>query len=147
MNLTMKEMPLHVKKELEKLERIISPAMKKMTKYSLWTFPLLGVSIFNLVSLIFFGALNRDTLPLVLFLAIIGAIGMALYKEIKMQRKELQKISAEFMITRIQNSEVANDYHKKMYIELIKAQSIGKMMNSFIQFLNEEENRKRMLTS
>ncbi|WP_404328214.1 YwnF family protein [Mesobacillus maritimus] len=144
-NMKMPDMPNHVKKEIEKLQEILNPFMKKVAKYSMWTLPLVVFSFFNLLNLIYFGALNRDNLPIILFFAFTGAIGMALYKEVRIQRKEIQKISAKYIIERIKKSEIATESHKNQYIALVKEQSIGKMMNHFIMFLNEEENRRRLL--
>jgi nucleoid-associated protein YejK len=144
-NMKMPEMPNHVKKEIEKLQEILNPIMKKVAKYTMWTLPLVVFSIFNLVSLVFFSALNRDNFPMILFFAFTGAIGMAMYKEVRIQRKEIQKISAHYIIERIKQSEIATESHKKQYISLINKQPIGKMINHFIQFLNEEENRRRLL--
>lgn len=144
-NMKMPDMPNHVKKEIEKLQDILNPFMKKVAKYSMWTLPLVVFSFFNLLNLIYFGALNRDNLPMILFFAFTGAVGMALYKEVRIQRKEIQKISANYMIERIKKSEIATESHKNQYIALVKEQPIGKMMNHFIMFLNEEENRRRLL--
>ncbi|MGM0901152.1 MAG: YwnF family protein [Bacillota bacterium] len=144
-NMKMPDMPNHVKKEIEKLQEVLNPFMKKVAKYSMWTLPLVVFSFFNLLNLIYFGALNRDNLPMILFFAFTGAIGMALYKEVRIQRKEIQKISAKYIIERIKKSEIATESHKNQYIALVKEQPIGKMMNHFIMFLNEEENRRRLL--
>jgi nucleoid-associated protein YejK len=144
-NMKMPDLPKHVSKEIEKLQVILNPIMKKMTKYTMWTLPLVVFSMFNLLSLMFYGALNSDNMSMILFFALTGAIGMALYKEIRIQRKEIQKISAKYMIERIKKSEVATESHKNQYIALVKEQPIGKMLNHFIMFLNEEENRRRLL--
>ncbi|SEM21649.1 hypothetical protein SAMN05192533_101453 [Mesobacillus persicus] len=146
MNLFMKDLPNHIKKEIDKLQEVLHPISKKITRYSIWTFPLIAVSIFNLAGLFLFGQVNQESAPMILFLAIMGAIGMALYKEIKIQRKEIKKLSAEYMVERIKNSEVANEYRKKEYIALIQEQSINKMIAHFIHFLNEEDRRKNMMS-
>ena len=137
---------INIKKEIDKLQEVLYPISKKITRYSIWTFPLIGVSIFNLAGLFLFGQVNQESVPMILFLAIMGAIGMALYKEIKIQRNEIKKLSAEYMVERIKKSEVANDYHKKEYIALIQEQSINKMIAYFIHFLNEEDRRKNMMS-
>jgi len=144
-NMKIPDMPSHVKKEIEKLQEILYPIMKKVAKYTMWTLPLVVFSLFNLLSLIYFGALNRDNLPMILFFALTGAVGMALYKEVRIQRNEIKKLSAKYMIERIKKSEVATESHKNQYIALVKDQPIGKMVNHFIMFLNEEENRRRLL--
>jgi nucleoid-associated protein YejK len=144
-NMKIPDMPNHVKKEVERLQEILNPIMKKVAKYTMWTLPLVVFSLFNLLSLLFFGALNRDNLPMILFFALTGAVGMALYKEVRIQRNEIKKISAKYIIERIRTSEVATESHKNQYIALVKNQPLGKMINHFIMFLNEEENRRRLL--
>jgi len=144
-NMNMPDVPNHVKKEIEKLQELLNPIMKKVAKYTMWTIPLVVFSIFNLLRLTYFGALNQDNLGMILFFAFIGAIGMALYKEVRIQRREIKKLSATFIIERIKKSEVATESNKNKYINLVKDQPIGKMFNHFIMFLNEEENRRRLL--
>ncbi|MBY0096194.1 DUF5392 family protein [Mesobacillus maritimus] len=144
-NMKIPDLPKHVSKEIEKLQEVLNPIMKKVTKYTMWTLPLILFSMFNLLSLMFVGALNFDNLSMILFFALAGAVGMALYKEIRIQRKQIQKISANYIIERIKKSEIATETHKNQYIALVSEQPIGKMLNHFITFLNEEENRRRLL--
>ena len=141
----MQDVPNHIKRELEKLQEAVAPLLKKVSKYTLWTFPLIGVSIFNLFFLIFFTPINEQTIPTIFIFAILGAVGMALLKEVKIQRQEIQKLSEKYIIERMKSSEIATDHHKREYLNLIKNQPIAKTMNHFIQFLMEEENRKKMI--
>lgn len=145
MNLFMKDMPYYIKREIEQLQKILSPLMQKVSKYAIWTIPLIGISIFNLGYLLFFGQATREIIPAVVLYAALGALGFALYKEVKIQQKEIQKLSSIYIIERINNSEIATDYHKKEYISLIKEQPESKAMSHFIHFLMEEDQRKQML--
>lgn len=145
MNMNSPNLPNHIKKEIEQLQEILNPIMKKVAKYTMWTLPLVVFSIFNLISLTYFGGLNQENLGMIVFFASVGAIGLALYKEVRIQRKEIKKMSATYIIERIKKSDVATDSNKKKYIDLVKDQPIGKMFNHFIMFLNEEENRRRLL--
>ncbi|WP_121613381.1 YwnF family protein [Mesobacillus foraminis] len=145
MNLFMNQMPSNIKREIEQLQKILSPLMKKISKYAFWTMPLMGISIMNLGYLLFFGQVTRESIPAVIIFAVIGALGFALFKEVKLQQKELQKLSSIYIIERINKSEIATDNHKKEYISLIKEQPESKAMSHFINFLMEEDQRKQML--
>jgi hypothetical protein len=138
-------MPNYIKGELEQLQEVIGPYMKKISKYSIWTLPLLLVSSFNLIFMVITGGLNRENVIAIGLFALMGAVGAALFKEVRIQQKELQKRSAIYMIDRIEKSEIANDYNKNQYIKLIKNQPASKTINHFINFLIEENNRKRLL--
>jgi uncharacterized protein (DUF927 family) len=128
-------MPSNIKREIEQLQKILSPLMKKISKYAFWTMPLMGISIMNLVYLLFFGQVTRESIPAVIIFAVIGALGFALFKEVKLQQKELQKLSSIYIIERINKSEIATDNQKKEYISLIKEQPESKAMSHFINFL------------
>ncbi|WP_053362973.1 YwnF family protein [Bacillus sp. FJAT-27251] len=145
MKLFMSEMPGYIKRELDQLQEVIGPYMKKISKYSIWTLPLLLVSAFNLIFMIFTGDINGENALAIGLFALMGAIGAALFKEVRIQQKELRKKSANYMIDRIKNSEIANDFHKKQYIQQIKNEPASKTINLFINFLIEENNRKRLL--
>jgi hypothetical protein len=138
-------MPNYIKGELEQLQEVIGPYMKKISKYSIWTLPLLLVSSFNLIFMVITGGLNRENVIAIGLFALMGAVGAALFKEVRIQQKELHKRSAIYMIDRIEKSEIANDYNKNQYIKLIKNQPASKTINHFINFLIEENNRKRLL--
>lgn len=138
MNFSMKGMPAFVEKEMKKLEEMLIPLMKKASKYSFWSLPLITLSIVNLFFLLFvvdgqhsFGAL--------LFYGILGAVGLALSKEAKFQRKELHKVSSEYIVKRIRNSDIVAEHVKSKYIQLVQEQPVM-LINHFVQFL-EEENR------
>lgn len=133
-------MPAFIKRELSKLEEIIAPPLKKATKYGLFSFPLILISIFNLVSLLFFMPEQENMLVPVLLYALIGAIGLALSKEAKTRRKEIQQMSADYVISRIEKSDIASAGLKKKYISMIKEKPVM-AINHFVQFL-EAENRE-----
>jgi len=130
-------MPHFIKKEFEKLQESLEPTVRKASKYGLWAFPLILLSLFNFVSLLFFAS-ARSTIVIVIY-AIIGAVGLALYKEAKFQRKAIRTVSFNYIIKRISESEVAPESLKKKYLSQIKNQP-AMTFNYFIGFL-EEENR------
>ncbi|TYR81519.1 hypothetical protein FZC66_06675 [Priestia megaterium] len=136
------QMSNYIQKEMEQLQTRLAPLTKKVSRYMFWSLPLIAVSAFNLIFLLFNEPLNRETLPVILMYAVIGALGMALSKETKIKRKEVQKVGADYAIERIQSSEIVSPYRKEEYIQQIKAQPLAAMAY-FIQFLNEEENRMK----
>lgn len=138
MNLPMTDMPSFIKKEVDKLNETISPFIKKVSKYSFWAFPLIAFSLINLFFLLVVAPETRTTIALILY-AVMGAFGFALSKEAKHQRKEILKVSEEFIIKRINKSEVLTNPVKNSYIRKVKEQPTF-AMNHFIKFL-EEENR------
>lgn len=145
MNLFTKEMPNYIKREIELMQEKLSPLMKKVSRYTLWAMPLIWVSLFNLGYVLFFGQINQKAIPTILIYAIIGALGFALFRELRFHQKEIQNQSSAYIIDRINNSEVATDHHKQEYINLIKEQPNAHAINHFIQFLMEENQRKHML--
>ena len=142
MKLLSLQMSAYIQKEVEQLQEKLSPFTKKVSRYMFWSLPLIAVSVFNLGFMLFTDPVTREALPMLGIYALIGAIGMALSRETKLKRKEMQKVGAEYAIERIQKSEVVSSYRKEEYIERIKAQPLA-MMAQFIQFLSEEENRMK----
>lgn len=138
LNLPMTDMPSFVKKEVDKLNETISPFIKKVSKYSFWAFPLIAISLINLFLSLFVMPETSTTVSLILF-AVMGAIGFALSKEAKYQRKEILKVSEAFIIKRIKKSTAVEDMIKDRYIQQVKQQPLF-AINHFIRFL-EEENR------
>ncbi|WP_188456283.1 DUF5392 family protein [Virgibacillus oceani] len=138
MNFFMTNVPNFIKREMEKLQEVIAPLMKKVSKFTMWSFPLIAISIINLFFLLFVVPGERSLVALVIYAAI-GAIGMALFKEAKAHKKEIRKISNDYIIERIQKSDIASEHRKNEYITLVKSQPV-KAVYHFVSFL-EEENR------
>lgn len=138
------EIPSFIKIELEKLFHKLSPLMKKNTKYMMFAMPLLFISVFNLIFFLFFGGFENGMTTIILVYALMAAVGMALYKETKHIKKKILALEVEHIVTRIEKSEVMNDYKKKDYISLIKNQpKIG--IQTFMNFLTEEHERRKMM--
>ncbi|GAA0480070.1 hypothetical protein GCM10008986_00710 [Salinibacillus aidingensis] len=139
-----KHMPNFVKKELEAISETIEPYIKKHSKYIIFAIPLMTFAIFNLLFYLFTGGWYLNMLPTLAIYALMAAIGLALYKESKHVKKQIETISTEQMIKRIKKSEHMNDYSKTEYIKSIKEQpKYG--FQSFINFLNEENQRKQRM--
>src|SRR5690606_37443779 len=136
MNLPMTNMPSFIKKEVDKLNETISPFLKKVSKYSFWSFPLIAFSLINLFFELVIMPETRTIITLILY-AVLGAFGFALSKEAKHQRKEILKMSEEFIVKRIKKSNVIGDLAKDRYIKKVREQPAF-AMNHFIRFLEEE---------
>ncbi|UOQ48473.1 DUF5392 family protein [Gracilibacillus caseinilyticus] len=138
------DVPSFMKIELEKLFNKISPLMKKNARYMMFAMPLLLISILNLIFFLFFGGFDNGMLAIVIVYALMAAVGLALYKESKHIKKKIRELEMEHIVSRIEKSNIVNDYQKKDYISLIK--SHPKMgLQTFLNFLNEENERKKMM--
>ncbi|MRG85877.1 DUF5392 family protein [Salinibacillus xinjiangensis] len=139
-----KHMPGFVKKELEAISEVLHPYLKKHSKYLVFALPLLTFSVFNLFFYLITGNLYLDMIPTLAIYALMASIGLALYKESRYVKKEIENIGMEHMINRIKNSEHMNDYSKESYINTIKEQpKLG--FQPFIDFLTEEHQRKQQM--
>ncbi len=136
-----KNLPSFIRHELEIITNAIQPKMKKFSKYRFFSIPLIIIPAMNLLMLLIAGEWYVDSLPILSIYALMAAIGMALYKESKVIQKEIEKISVEHMIKRINKSELLNEHSKKNYIETIKSQP-KISFQAFMEFLNEEHERK-----
>lgn len=144
-NFMMKNMPAFIEKEIEVVTDKLKPLLKKGSRYTLFAMPLIAVSFVNLLLLLIQGGWNLDNLPILGIYALMAAIGIALYKESKHVKKEIQQIGMEHFIKRINNSEHVNDYQKQEYINTIKNKpKFG--FHTFLNFLTEEDQRKRRMT-
>ncbi len=143
MGISMTNLPQFILREIEKLEEVIAPFLKKASRYYLWSIPLIFVSLFNLVFLLLFDSNSlQSMLPAVLIYAVLGALGMALAKESKMQRKEIEKLSSDYIIKRMSKSEIVTENVKNEYIAMVKNKP-SHALEYFIRFL-QDENRARV---
>ncbi|PGT88624.1 MULTISPECIES: DUF5392 family protein [Bacillaceae] len=133
------DLPNFAKKEIEKLQEVIAPFAKKASRYIFWSFPLIVLSIINIVTMLFGAGFNESITPSLVVYAIMGALGMALSKEAKLQQAEIQKVSMDYIVERIKKSEVVSDRVKEKYISLVKERPL-QTLNHFVNFL-EVENR------
>ncbi|WP_377558942.1 DUF5392 family protein [Ornithinibacillus salinisoli] len=138
----MTDMPAFVKKEIEKLNDFLSPFVKKVSKYAFWSLPLITFSIVNLFFLLFLIPSEDRMLVALIFYAILGAFGMALSKEAKLQRKEIQKISSDYIIERMKKSDLVSDRFREDYIKRVINQPV-RAMDHFVKFLEEEDRLNR----
>jgi hypothetical protein len=139
MNLITNDMPSYIQREMEKLQEEIAPHLKKMSRYTIWSLPLVFVSIFNLIFILVNQPIVKEAYLVLIIYAVIGAIGLALSKESKFQRKAIHEQITTFMIERIRKSEVSEN-RKNIFIILIIEQPINTKVNHYVNFLNEEQN-------
>lgn len=132
------EMSRFVQREVEQVQKVTLPLMKKAGRFFLFSVPLLGISIANLVALLFFIPGGRAASFLLLLYAAVGAFGMALLKEARLHNREVQQAAVDYMIRRIEQSSVIAEGRKNEYIHSIMARPVGAMAQ-FIRFLAEEE--------
>ncbi|WP_456279092.1 DUF5392 family protein [Bacillus sp. AK128] len=139
MNFFKLEVPNFAKKEIEKLQEVIAPVVKKASRYVFWSFPLIAVSLINIFVLLFVTGFDESLTSSLVIYAILGALGMALSKEAKHQQVEIQRRSRDYIVDRIKNSDHVSDRVKEKYITLVKENPL-QIMNYFVNFL-EVENR------
>lgn len=142
-NFLMNSFPENIKKEIEQIQKLILPLAKKTSKYMFWTFPLIGIAVINLIVLLFFTPKDSNVYILLFVFAIIGAVGFALLKEAKINRKEIRNIGLRYIIERINKSSIMTDERKKHYIRIVNDKPIL-AMEHFVKFLQEEDRMKRM---
>src|SRR5690625_2913534 len=98
MSILKTEMPSFVRREMEQLQEKVNPLVKKASKYTLWSFPLISISIVNLVFLLFIVPAEYKSVTTIIIFAGLGAFGMALSKEAKLQKKEIHQMSLNYII-------------------------------------------------
>ncbi len=138
---SMNDMPQFVIKEIEKLEDALQPVKKKAARYSFWSFPLIALSVFNLSVQLF--TMPDIRISGVILYSLIGAMGMALSKEGKYQRKEMIKQSTDYMVERINKSDAVPESIKERYANLVQSRPI-QSVGYFVKFLEEENRLERV---
>ncbi|WAA11924.1 YwnF family protein [Fervidibacillus halotolerans] len=137
-NFMMNSFPDNIKKELEAIQKLIMPIAKKTSKYMIWTFPLIGISIFNIVYLLFFTPRDTGMYIYLAIYAVVGALGFALLKETRLYKKEIEQIGVKYIIERIKKSRLVSEERKHQYIQIVRQQPV-KAMENFVKFLQEED--------
>ncbi|QKY68367.1 DUF5392 family protein [Lentibacillus sp. CBA3610] len=139
-----KGMPTFIERELEIIDELVKPKLKKSSKYMFIAIPLLSISIINLFFMLVITGYNQDMLIALGVYALLGAIGAALFKESRHVNKEIRQIGMDHIIKRIKDSEHVNDYKKNEYINNVKAKPKFSLQ-TFFNFLSEEQRRKKMM--
>ncbi|MDA1476660.1 DUF5392 family protein [Bacillus changyiensis] len=144
-NKSVYQMPTFMKEEMENLKQAAAPILKKRMIFLLTAIPLVIVSIVYLST--FWGqTFNGMEMTIKISIATLGAaFGMALFRESSYQKRYIRETVVQYILERMQKSEVLSSERKNQYVRTIKEQPFS-VMNSFIEFLNEEENRRRRLS-
>ena len=141
MNIKINNIPGFMQDEIEQLQSKLSPLLKKNMKYGFFSTVMIGFSIINLFFLLF----KNDSLPIskiaLGIYALVGAVGFALLKENKHNRREIVKMSQKYMLERIKKSSYLTDARKSSYFKRINEQPLT-AMNVFFEFLAEEQQWK-----
>ncbi|MGE7184663.1 DUF5392 family protein [Peribacillus sp. NPDC006672] len=141
MNIKINNIPRFMQSEIEKLQSKLSPLLKKNMKYSFFSTVMIGFSIINLFFLLF----KNDSYPIskiaLAIYALVGAVGFALLKENKHNQKEIAKMSQQYMLERMKESNYLTDARKSNYYKKVNEQPLS-AMNVFLEFLAEEQQRK-----
>ncbi|PMC37954.1 hypothetical protein CJ195_10175 [Bacillus sp. UMB0899] len=132
--------PRYVEREIEEIQKLTLPIMKKTRKYSFLAVLIIPISILNLLSLVFFTPFSQEMFISTLIFAAIGALGFAFQKEVRYSMKEIQKVSISYMKERVEKSRALDLHRQRHYIELLTNHPT-RTLNIFQQFL-EEENRQ-----
>jgi hypothetical protein len=140
----LKRMPAFIKNELQIIMDVLQPLLKKHSKYLYISIPLMAFSIITLVIRLITGGWYLEGIPGLTIFAFMAALGVALYKESKSVKKDIEKTGMEHIINRINESEHMNDYSKKKYIQAIKSQP-KLSFHAFLNFLNEEHQSKERM--
>lgn len=141
MNVIASDLPIFIQRELEKIHEKLVPFMKKAAKYTLWSFPLIGMSIFNVAFQLIFVPSDMRSLFILLLFSVVGALGFAFSKEAKFQKRQVLKLSSQFMIERIFNSKNASEEFKNKYADLVKTQPVHAIQH-FVEFLKKENQQE-----
>jgi hypothetical protein len=137
--------PENIRKEIEQIQKLISPLARKTSKYMFWTYPLIGIALINLGYLLFFATRGDNFyIPLIIYAAI-GAFGLALRRESKLNKKEIERIGVRYIIERMKKSRYVTNERKNQYIQIVNEKPILAMEN-FIKFLQEEDRLRRLTT-
>ncbi|MCT2537485.1 YwnF family protein [Aquibacillus koreensis] len=136
------KLPKSAQVELESIQKLIGPIMKVRTRYIMFSVPMITLSLFQLSVLLFYGGMNQELLWTSVFYALLAAIGFALLKEGKQKKLEMQQMTNDYMIDRVNKSQFVSEHNKKEYVELIQQQPFL-AINNFIRFLTEEDKIRR----
>lgn len=133
--------PHFMQNEVKKIQLKLNPLLKKSMKYGFFSTIMIAFSLINLFFLLF----NNDSYPIskiaLCIYALVGAIGFALKKENKHNKKEIVKMSQKYVLERMKKSGYLTDARKNNYYQKVNEHPLL-TMNVFIEFLAEEEQKK-----
>ncbi|GEL08001.1 DUF5392 family protein [Salisediminibacterium halotolerans] len=134
----------YVKHEVDALQKMLAPKMKKSLLYGAIAIPLIISSVFNLYFLLVHVPSGAEMVWFLLLFAVLGAVGMALFKESKFLTNDMRSESYVYMQERVKNSSLLNQELIDRYIHDLQSEP-KKAMDTFIMFLEHEERVKRLM--
>ncbi|WP_067839968.1 DUF5392 family protein [Amphibacillus sediminis] len=137
------QLPPFIKREMDKISEKIRPLMKKVSTYSMFGFPLMLIGIFNMVIPFLNQEFSMESLLVPGVYALVAAIGVALFKESNFLKKQIHQIGKNYMVERINRSELMEADEKERYIAHVK-KYVKMDLQPFFRFLTEENRRRQM---
>ncbi len=134
--------PNYIRKELEEIQHRVKPLLKKSAGFSFVSIPLVGFSLVNILFLLFIQEAQAIATPFLILFAVSGAVGMALFKESRIQNKEIHVKGIQYMSERINSSTFVSDDNKDLYIRQIQSEP-ALALKTFCEFLSQEERMRK----
>ncbi|ASB87050.1 YwnF family protein [Bacillus sonorensis] len=141
---TFNQMPAFMRREMENLKQVAAPILKKRMIFLFIAVPVLLVSLVYLSSFWGHMSFGMDTFIKMGIAALGAAFGMALFRESSYQKRNVQQKVFQYILDRMQKSEVLSEERKNRYVRAVKEQPFT-VMSNFMEFLHEEENRRQRL--
>lgn len=133
-------LPHFIKKEMDSISEKIRPIMKKVSTYYIFGLPLMVIGILNILFLIFDDGIAVDNYLEPVFYAFLAALGLAMFNESRLLKKEIHEVGKDYIIERINQSELMEDDEKNRYIDSVQKQ-VKMDLQPFFKFLTEENKR------
>ncbi|WP_440895090.1 YwnF family protein [Amphibacillus sp. Q70] len=135
-------LPHFIRKEMESISEKIRPLMKKVSTYYIFGLPLMLIGILNILFFLFDNGLDMESYLVPIVYAFFAALGLALFNESRLLKKEIHQVGKDYIIERINKSELMGDEEKNRYIASIKRQ-VKMDLQPFFKFLAEENKRNQ----
>ena len=133
-------LPHFIKKEMDSISEKIRPIMKKVSTYYIFGLPLMTIGILNILFLIFDDSITLDNYLVPVVYAFFAALGLAMFNESRLLKKEIHEVGKDYIIERINKSELMEDDEKNRYIDSVQKQ-VKMDLQPFFKFLTEENKR------
>ncbi|MBM7540373.1 DUF5392 family protein [Amphibacillus cookii] len=137
------QLPPFIKQEMDVISAKIRPLMKKVSAYYMFGFPLMLIGLLSMGMYLFDNSLNVETMMIPSVYALIAAAGVALFKESRFLKKQIHQVGKNYMVERIDKSEIIEEEEKNHYIKTVKKQ-VKMDLQPFFKFLTEENKRKHI---
>lgn len=135
-------LPHFIKKEMESISEKIRPLMKKVSTYYIFGLPLMLIGILNILFFLFDNGLSMESYLVPIVYAFFAALGLALFNESRLLKKEIHQVGKDYIIERINKSDLMGDDEKNRYIASIRKQ-VKMDLQPFFKFLAEENKRNQ----